>query len=154
MKIDNKSYTDRTVVMLILLIILVIVFFLGMLLFGIENLLMLISSGAVLSLLLWRFLTLRRYHIEITEYLLVIKYNHPLQIRHRQPILELPTAEIYDIQLESSVIISFLKITIQKRKKFKTFHYRLYGITKDQRTILNKAIQSLTVRHIENEIND
>ncbi|PWN58403.1 hypothetical protein [Chryseobacterium viscerum] len=143
MKIDNKNNIDKTVVLMIILIVLYIVFLLGMIMLEIQILLLYINRGVILLLLFWRFLLLRTINIEITEYILVIKYYHPILIKHRQPVLELPITEIYDIQLENSMMMSFFKITVNKRKKFKMFCYRLQGISKNQRTLLQDVINSV-----------
>lgn len=143
MKINNRDRIKKNVVWLMIFIFTDAVFLFVFIILGIESKLLFIISGVPFLLLLWRLFAIRIFDIEITEYVLVIKYQHPFLTKHRHPILELPTITLYDLQIENSMTMSFFRIVISKKNKYKTFCYRLDVISKNQITLLETAINSL-----------
>ncbi len=145
MKINNKQNVRKTLSWIIVLILLDVLVFLGMIMFDIKKKMLLLIPLLFFLLSIWRILSIRVFNIEITEYILVIKYHHPI-LNDLHPVLELPMSEIYYCLIENSMNMIFFKVAINKRDKYRTFWYRLDVINQDQLILLQKVVHSLVKR--------
>ncbi len=79
----------------------------------------------IFGLIFWRIVFTKAFSIEVSDYLLSIKYGHPFSKSLNFPVLEVPFEKVASYRIERGLVDYYLIVNIQSKKGKKKFYYRL-----------------------------
>ena len=120
MSIDNKTAVIRMIWIIVSIITVCLSFLFLYIICKIGNILLYVVLTLFLILLIFRFLTLKYFKLEMTEDLISKKHDHPLFKNYKLPNLELPWYKINVCQLGKGFffIIYILIFPVKKETKY------------------------------------
>ncbi|PZU82800.1 MAG: hypothetical protein DI529_13665 [Chryseobacterium sp.] len=132
MKINNRKEIAVALYgfsMIVLLDILFVLF--GKPIFKIDKTILYGLFITVFIFCIWRLWTLKIFSLEVSEFLLSVKYKHPFSNLNR-PVLEIPTNKVISFTVEKGIINYILIINIKSRRGIRSFYYRLGKLPEHQ----------------------
>lgn len=90
------------------------------------------SFPCAILLLIYRLSLLRYFKMDVSETILSVKYNYPVGLYHRGPVLEIPIEKLSSFIIEKGIFSNFLILSIKTKRGIRNYYYRL-GVLKKQK---------------------
>lgn len=144
MKTDNERSIRITMYILFFLLFLDVLF-LGLIIKRTGNRTIPVALGVVfLLLIIRRFSVLRVVVFETSEYLLSLKYRHPLlQSKKRPPVLEIPLDKVEFCRIERRFQDYYLIVRISTSRGKRNFYFRLGILSRKQTGNFKKTVNEI-----------
>lgn len=104
-----------------------------------------VSLLLIFGLILWRIVYTKAFSIEVSEYLISIKYGHPFSKALNFPVLEVPFEKVASYRIERGFVDHYLIVNIQSKRGKKSFYFRVGILYGKQTERLKKVLNRVTL---------